>query len=261
VSRGRGEGRRRALRALSTVLIVSGALILADAITTLIWQEPLTAFTTGRTQAALKDDLVDLQKAAPTSSEARALRDLAAEPSRIAFLARSLRQRARTGQAVARLRIPRIGVDRVVVQGTDARSLRKGPGLYDRSPFPGVPGTTAIAGHRTTYGAPFRHVDDLRGGDRIIVELPYGTFTYATERTRIVKPTDVSVLDAVSYDRLVLSACHPLFSAEKRIVVYARLIGVVGRGSGRGRRSAGPALTDRVQRPSRGLKPGSRSGR
>ncbi len=246
--------RRRGLRALSTVLIVAGFLILADAAITIVWQEPLTSFTTGRAQAGLKQDLAALQRRPPSSAEADALGDLAAEPSRIAFLARSLRQHARSGEAVARIRIPRIDVDRVVVQGTDPAALRKGPGLYDSTPFPGVPGTTAIAGHRTTYGAPFRRIDELRRGDRIIVELPYGTFTYTMERRRIVKPTEVSVLDTVGYDRLVLSACHPLFSAEKRIVVFARLTGAVGRGSGRGRKLAGPTLSDRVQRPSSALK-------
>lgn len=253
--------RRRVLRALSTVLIVAGCLILVDAGVTVAWQEPLTAFTTGRTQAGLQQDLEDLRRRAPTSAEAQALSDLAAEPSRIAFLSRSLRQRARAGQAVARIRIPRIDLDRVVVQGVDPGSLRKGPGFYDSTPLPGVPGTTAIAGHRTTYGAPFRRIDELRRGDRIVVELPYGTFTYTMERQRIVKPSEVSVLDTVGYDQLVLSACHPLFSSAERIVVFARLTGAVGRGSGRGRPLAGPTLSDRVQRPSSTLKGAATTGR
>jgi len=219
----RSERRRRALRALSTVLIVTGALVLLDAVLTVTWQEPLTAFVTARAQAGLEDDLADLRAGGPTADEASVLRGIPAGSTRIAYLARSLRQRTPPGDAVARLQIPRIGVDSVVVQGTAPEDLRKGPGLYDRSSFPGSGGTTAIAGHRTTYGAPFRDVDELRSGDRIVLELPYGTFAYEVQDTRIVEPTDVSVLDRIDHDRLVLSACHPLFSAAQRIIVFARL--------------------------------------
>jgi sortase A len=81
----------------------------------------------------------------------------------------------------------------------------------------------AIAGHRTTYGAPFRRVDQLERGDRIELRMPYGRFTYVVERTRIVPPTELSVTDRVAFDRLVLSACHPLYSAAKRIIVFAEL--------------------------------------
>ena len=98
----------------------------------------------------------------------------------------------------------------VLVGGTDAASLRKGPGIYDDVPFPGASGTTAIAGHRTTYRAPFRHIDKLLRGDVIVVEMPYGRFTYAVQKTRIVPPNRLSVLRRVVCDRLVLSACHPL---------------------------------------------------
>jgi len=84
-------------------------------------------------------------------------------------------------------------------------------------------GTTAIAGHRTTYLAPFRHIDALRRGDVIVLDMPYGRFTYTVEGHRIVGPTDLGVIDPVGYDRLVLSACTPLYSAAQRIVVFARL--------------------------------------
>ncbi|MTD45618.1 sortase [Conexibacter sp. W3-3-2] len=261
VRRPEDSRRRRVLRALSTVLIVAGGLIVVDAVLTVTWQEPLTAFTTGRAQADLEGQLRDLRDDGATAREVTELRSLAAEPVRIAYLARSLRQRAREGRAVARLRIPAIGVDKVVVQGTDAASLRRGPGIYDRSPFPGVPGTTAIAGHRTTYGAPFRHVDQLDRGDRMIVEMPYGTFTYRVQRTRIVTPQDVSVLESTGTDRLVLTACHPLFSADERIVVIGRLVSAIGRGAGKGEPLRGPQLTDRVQRPATDLKLDAGAGR
>ena len=98
-----------------------------------------------------------------------------------------------------------------------------GPGHYPETPLPGARGTVAIAGHRTTYGAPFRRVDRLERGDPIELRMPYGRFTYRVERTRVVAPTATWVTRRVAYDRLVLTACHPLYSAAGRIVVFARL--------------------------------------
>jgi sortase A len=214
---------RRALRALSLVLIVCGGMLVVDAALTVAWQEPVTALVAKLRQDALKDDLRALAAAGPTPLELQALQQLHGDRRRVAFLARSLKRRAADGDAIARLRIPRIGADDIVVMGTDPGDLRRGPGAYSDAPLPGAPGTAAIAGHRTTYGAPFRHIDRLRAGDPITVELPYATFTYRVERSEIVKPTDLAVLRRTGYDRLVLSACHPLFSAAKRIVVFARL--------------------------------------
>jgi sortase A len=223
--------RRRAVRALSTVLIVAGLLILADGATTLLWQEPLTALQAHMRQSRLKGDLRRLQAAGPTRVERRALAHLGDERRRLAFLARSLRRTAPDGSAIARIRIPRIGADFVVVKGTSAADLRKGPGAYDDAPLPGAPGTAAVAGHRTTYLAPFRHIDALRPGDRIVMEMPYGTFTYRVQHSRIVSPDALWILRRTGYDRLVLSACHPLFSATHRIVVFARLATAVPRGA------------------------------
>jgi sortase A len=152
---------------------------------------------------------------------------------RIAFLARSLQRRTAPGDAIGTLRIPKLGADFVMVKGSDPEDLRKGPGTFDDAPLPGVGGTSAIAGHRTTYLAPFRHIDDLERGDRITVEMPYARFTYRVQRTRIVDPDEVSVLRDVGYDRLVLSACHPLFSAAQRIVVVSRLTKVEPLGAAR----------------------------
>jgi sortase A len=116
------------------------------------------------------------------------------------------------------------------VQSTGAGSLRSGPGHYLGTALPGQPGTVGIAGHRTTYGAPFRHIDALRRGDAIDVTMPYGNFVYRVEGTRIVGPQDVSSLRAVGRQRLVLTACHPLYSAAQRIVVLARLESATPRG-------------------------------
>jgi len=224
---------RRALRSLSTVLIISGVLMLADAGLTLVWQEPVSAVYAKILQGSLGDDLRDLELAKPNSLDLAALRKLATEKRRMAFLARRLRSDLDRGKAAGRLKIDRIKADYVIVNGSDPASLRKGPAIYDDVPFPGAPGTTAIAGHRTTYGAPFRKIDKIRRGDQLVVEMRYGTFTYEVEKTRIVKPTALEVIRRVSYDRLVLSACHPLYSAAKRIIVFARLVAAQARGDAR----------------------------
>ena len=214
---------RRGLRALSTVLLLAGALLLVDAGLTVAWQEPVSALYGRLHQDRLAGQLDGLARVAPSPVEARALRALPDPERRLAFLARSLRQRTQPGQAVGRLDIPRIGARHVVVDGTRPAHLRGGPGLYEQTAFPGAGGTTAIAGHRTTYGAPFRRIDRLRRGDRVTVTMPYGRFTFRVQGTRIVAPTELSVIRPVGYDRLVLSACHPLYSAARRIVVFARL--------------------------------------
>ena len=213
------------------MLIVAGALMLADAGLTVAWQEPVSAVYAWVTQDRLAGDLRELEDQGPGAVELRALRSLEGERRRLAFLARALKRDAGRGDAVGRMRIPAIDVDYVMVKGTDQGSLRKGPGIYDQTPFPGAPGTVGVAGHRTTYLAPFRNIDDLDRGDEIVTEMPYGRFTYEVEKTRIVEPTAVEVVRRVSFDRLVLSACHPLYSAAQRIVVFARLVNAEPRGA------------------------------
>jgi len=222
---------KRTLRSLSTILIISGVLMLADAGLTLVWQEPVSAVYAKILQGGLGDDLRELELAKPSRLDLAALRKLATEKRRMAFLARRLRSDLDRGAAAGRLRIDRIKANYVLVNGTDPASLRKGPAIYDDVPFPGAPGTTAIAGHRTTYGAPFRRIDKVRKGDEVVVEMRYGTFTYEVEKTQIVKPTALEVIRRVSYDRLVLSACHPLYSAARRIIVFARLVAAQARGA------------------------------
>jgi sortase A len=203
-------------RALGTALVAIGLLVLADVAVTLAWQEPLSAVQAARGQERLAGELRRLDVATPRPLRA----------ARIAVAARALARSRRDGQAIAELRIPRIGVRAVVVRGTAPADLRDGPGLLDGTPLPGQGGTTAIAGHRTTYGAPFRHLDALRRGDTISLRLPYGIFRYSVEGRRIVAPGDLSVLRRIGHDRVVLSACHPLFSAAQRIVVLARLTSI-----------------------------------
>ncbi|MDO8211506.1 class E sortase [Conexibacter sp. CPCC 206217] len=222
---------RRALRALSTVLIVAGALLLADAGITLLWQEPISAFIANRQQNKLSQQLQQIEQTAPTPLQSRALAALRTEQHRIAFLARVARREAKDGEPFGRLRIPSIGQDSVVVNGTAPDDLRKGPGHYPDTNFPGLGGTVAIAGHRTTYGAPFNKIDQIGRGDTLVLEMPYARFTYVFTRQLIVKPTATWVTRDVGYEQLVLSACHPLFSAAERIIVFARLQSVQERGA------------------------------
>ena len=222
---------RNAIRALSTVLIAAGVLLLMDAGLTLAWQEPVSAFYAKMTQNALGGDLAELEDAGPTPLEQRALKSLPDERRKLAFLGRSLKQRLDGGEAAGRIKIPAIGANFVVLDGTSEAYLRKGPGFFPETPFPGSGGTTAIAGHRTTYGAPFNDIDDLDKGDTIVVEMPYAKFEYKVQQTRIVDPDAFWVTNRVGYERLVLSACHPLYSAAQRIVVFARQVRVEPRGA------------------------------
>jgi sortase A len=222
---------RAALRGLSTALIVAGALLLADAVATLVWEEPVSSLYAHFQQGELSGELDKLEQVPLPPVEQRAIVKLPDPKRRLAFAARSLDRRTDDGDAVGRLRIDRIGLSSVVIEGTNADDLRRGPGHYPATPLPGQRGTVGIAGHRTTYGAPFRKIDKVRRGDDIVVTMPYGRFTYRVQRTRIVKPTDVWVTQRVSYDRLILSACHPLYSAAERIVVFARLVRSQPRGA------------------------------
>jgi sortase A len=209
-------------RVIGTALVVLGLLVLVDAAVTLAWQEPLSAVRAARAQERLAGELKRLELKEPRAAGVRSAGAAGSLEAAAGALARSRHD----GQPIAELRIPRLDLRTVVVRGTAPEDLREGPGLLDSAPLPGQGGTTAVAGHRTTYGAPFRHLDALRRGDAMTMRLPYGTFHYAVEGRRIVAPIDLSVLRRVGHDRLVLSACHPLFSAARRIVVVARLVGV-----------------------------------
>lgn len=184
------------MRFASAVMVVSGALLITDAAMTLAWQEPVSALVADRQQAQLEQDVED-------------------PPPRV------IQRRPLRGDAIGELSIPAIGVSQYVVEGTDTEDLRKGPGHYPDTPLPGEAGTVAIAGHRTTYGAPFRKLDELERGDRIVLDMPFGRFAYRVTSTEVVDDNDLSVLDRVGYRQLVLTACHPLYSAAQRIVAFA----------------------------------------
>ena len=214
----------RARRALAVVLIVIGVLLLADGATTLLWQEPFTALYAHWPQGQLAQQLTQLERAPASRAERQALARVPDQRRRLALAAGAFGRRVHSGEPIGRLRIGRIGLSAVVVQGTGTGDLQEGPGHYPATRLPGEHGTVAIAGHRTTFGAWFRHIDQLRPADPIVLNLPYGRFTYRVQRTRIVSPSAFWITKNVGYDRLVLSACHPLFSATKRIVVFARLV-------------------------------------
>jgi sortase A len=225
---------RRALRVFAILMIVLGVGALADAAVTLLWQEPFSALYAKLRQDHLSGALAKVEEQAPSVQEERRLVDLSDVRERIAYLAGSLEGHAKNGSPVGRIRIPRIGASFVVVKGTDSSDLESGPGIYSETVFPGMAGTTAIAGHRTTYLAPFRHIDLLRAGNLISLKMPYAHFTYRVVAKKIVAPNDVTAaVGNVGYSRLVLSACTPLFSAAKRLLVYARLVRTVPVGAGR----------------------------
>jgi sortase A len=224
---------RRHLRTFSVVLIAAGALLLADAVVTLLWQEPLSALYGRIQQGKLEHKLAEIERAPLAAVDRRAIAKLD-QSRRLMFAARALARRSEPGDPLGKIEVPKIGLSAVFVEGTGTADLRKGPGHYPATPLPGLHGTVGIAGHRTTYLAPFHDIDELDPDDRIELAMPYGRFEYRVERTRIVPPTAVWVTDRVGYDRLILSACHPLYSAAQRIVVFARLERVQARGPASG---------------------------
>ena len=129
------------------------------------------------------------------------------------------------GDAVALLQIPKIGLEKAVVEGVGVPDLKKAPGHYPQTPLPGQPGNAGIAGHRTTYGAPFWSLDELHAGDQIVVTTRQGRFLYRVDGSEVVKPSNVDVLAPTVGATLTLTTCNPRFSASQRLVVHASLVG------------------------------------
>lgn len=221
-SRRRGWSR---VRRLGATLIVVGVVVVAYVGTVVLWRDPATDVYTRYRQHQLSAELETEMRAWPqVRSDLGAQASPAELSSRVANGARRFERGLREGHAMGRLEIPRLDLSVVFVEGTDwADDLSKGPGHYVNTSVPGLGRTTAIAGHRTTFGAPFRHIDDLRSGDSLVVELPYGTFRYRVFSHEIVSADDWSIIRKRSFDTLVLSACHPLYSASHRWVVFGRL--------------------------------------
>ena len=209
---------RRRLRLLGTVLIVAGSLTLAWALVVWQWQDPFTALYTKWKQHQLSSQY---EKRVHAFAGSVSGGSLAAERSSIAREARAYRANSTRGEAIGRLRVPRMGVNMILVNGTDHDTLKKGPGRDLRTFMPGQDRLVYIAGHRTTYLAPFSHIDAIRRGDVIRVEMPYATFVYRAIGHRVVAATDLSVLRSPKHELLELQACHPRFFATHRYVAYA----------------------------------------
>jgi len=185
---------RRSLSGASLVMVVVAVVMLGWPFWTDVYQ--------GRVQQRL-----DRQLASPTLQQAYKARTIG------------------TGDALTRIKIPAIGVDVVVVEGTTQSALRAGAWHYPQTPLPCEAGNVGIAGHRTTYGKPFHNLDLLHPGDAIILETPVGKCTYKVVRTEIVLPTDTHVVDPTPVPMLTLTTCNPKGSARQRLVVHAQLQG------------------------------------
>ena len=219
-TRKRRTGLRSVVRFVAAVMTMSGVLLLTDAGVTLAWQEPISAVLALQDQAELGDEL-DQKLDAPREGKKRGGDELT--DAELEKLAEGYREELATGEAWGRIEFPTLDKDYVAVEGTDQGTLQSGPGHYPETRLPGEGATTAIAGHRTTYLAPFRYIDQLGEGDEIVIEMPWARFTYEFEEQLIVEPAQTEVTDTVGYERLVLTACHPLYSAAQRIVIFAKL--------------------------------------
>jgi sortase A len=219
---------RRGVRLLGTLLAVAGALTLVWALLVWQWQDPFTALYTKWTQHQLAGQY---DKRARAFEPKISSGSQATERASIAREAKRYRASSRRGEVIGRLRVPRMGVNMLLVNGTDHDTLKKGPGRDTRTFMPGENRLVYIAGHRTTYLAPFSHIDRLRSGDRVTIEVPYGTFIYSVTKHRIVKATDLSVLRSPRHELVELQACHPRFFASHRYIAYAALLRVEPRGA------------------------------
>jgi sortase A len=212
--------RRRLLRLVGNVLVVAGVAGLAWVAVVWQWQDPFTAAYTHWQQSHLRSEYArlarDWRPPVPRGDlQAQIARDAAA-----------FRRETHPGEAIGRIVVGRLGLDMILVDGTDEGSLKKGPGRDLRTYMPGQHRLVYIAGHRTTYLAPFAHIDEIRPGDYVRLELPYGIFVYRAFRHEIVPATALSMLRSPRHELLRLQACHPRFFATHRYIVDARLVRV-----------------------------------
>jgi sortase A len=208
----------RVLGAIGRTLITLG-LILLLFVAYQVWG---TSFQEGHTQNQLRSQLVKEatnQAVKRALAEATALDKLPTGPPVVAPTTKA----PAPGKPVGVIRIPLIHINQVVVEGTAAQDLRKGPGHYIGSPLPGQGGNVGIAGHRTTYGHPFYNLNELQKGDRIVLTTFQGIFVYDTIRSEVVSPSDGTVLKNAFGAYLTLTTCNPRFSASTRLVVFAKL--------------------------------------
>jgi sortase A len=226
---------RRLGHILSIALITAGLLVIADVGITLAYQEPLSSIYSSIKQGEKESQLKSIEAEFLTQSDVQAIESAKqtkdpkvrkkVEKANFAQLGQRLVEESKPGDALGRIEAPAMdGLNMVFVQGTDESSLELGPGHYPETAMPGQGKTVAIAGHRTTYLAPFRHIDSMKQGDKITLKMPYGTFVYSVEKSEIVDPSDVGIIHNTGFERLVLSACNPLYSAAQRYIIFARLV-------------------------------------
>ena len=227
------------VRKLGFVFVGLGVLMVAWVGVTIWWGDPITSLYTAYEQRGLshKLDALDRQWATKAPVPDTASPGNSAATDKAASLAATMRARAeafnrglKDGSPIGRILIPRLHLRMVVLEGTTESDLQEGPGHYDKASgeatgLPGMGNVVGVAGHRTTFLHPFRHIDDLQSGDSVYLEMPYGTFRYVVYFHEVVKSDDWSILRARPFEKLILSACHPLYSASHRWVVFGRLAG------------------------------------
>jgi sortase A len=225
-----GARSRRASGFAGGLAILLGFALMADAVATVVWQDPITAVFAQQRQKELDRQLTEIERAPVDASTLKLVKNAITKEKRMALLAEHIRRQSKAGAPLGRISIPRLDKKFVFVGGTGLDSLKKGPGHYGGTWLPGQRGTVGIAGHRTTYLAPFRRLDRMRMRDRIVVTMPYGRFTYKVESTQVVSPSRTTVLRSVGHDRLVLTTCTPPHSAARRLIVMAKLDSAAERG-------------------------------
>jgi sortase A len=223
---------------LGTLLLVVGIGVLAWAATVYLWKDPFTTAYTAYEQRRLESNL-DRQFETWRPAPELVARPGKPKPARpkpaprrhddLSREAKRFRLASEDGDAIARLHVPRLDLDIVVVNGTSSGDLRRGPGRHTETYMPGEGKLVYVAGHRTTYGAPFSQINELEPGDSISVELPYGKVEYRVTKHLIVDDNDLSVLESDGREELVLQACHPRFFASQRYLVYARPVSTEAR--------------------------------
>jgi sortase A len=226
-------GLRRLVRLLGTLLAVVGVLALTYGFVTWKWGDPVTSLYTRWKQRELSstyERIADRYALPPASPAQPRKTDHGPE---IRAAAKRFRASVEEGQPIGRIEVPRLGLDMVMVNGTDAGTLKTGPGRDPRTFMPGEGELVYVAGHRTTYGAPFAHIDRLKQGDRVVLRMPYATAVYRVTSHVIVPADDLARLESAGREVVALQACHPRFSASERYIVYARPVSIdpVARGS------------------------------
>lgn len=211
----------RVLRITGNVFILLGATLLFFVLYELVG----TSMITNGHQSALAAEF-DLRLDRPTPPQNPVVESPSPSPSPL--------PRPEGGpQPIARIRIPKIGINMIVVEGTTLDDLAWGPGRYKGTAPIGGPGTAGIAGHRTGWGSPFIDLDRLERGDKIFFDTPEATYVYAMTRRTVVEPGEVDVLlgdprsDATH--KLALTTCTPKYTSLRRLIVWGDLIDVTPR--------------------------------